>query len=96
MAKIVFNHGDYVKARKWSGHTFLGIYEHTYDDGSHCVLDAESGKRFNSHPHDVKMASDEEIEQIKTLIKNNKNIEVNKKPQETPKEDLEALLEAAE
>lgn len=110
MAKTVFSKGDSVNAKKWSGTSFLGIYEHMYDDGSHCVVDATTGKRFNVHPDDVKMASEEEAKEIKKLSKEN-----NVKPREddtktyvtgkaTPKateepkvdEELEAALEAIE
>jgi hypothetical protein len=110
MAKTVFSKGDSVNAKKWSGTSFLGIYEHMYDDGSHCVVDATTGKRFNVHHDDVKMASEEEAKEIKKLSKEN-----NVKPREddtktyvtgkaTPKateepkvdEELEAALEAVE
>jgi hypothetical protein len=110
MAKTVFSKGDAVNAKKWSGTSFLGIYEQTYDDGSHCVVEVTSGKRFNVHLEDVKMASEEDAKEIKKLSKEN-----NVKPREddsktyvtgktTPKEveepkvdeELEAALEAVE
>lgn len=109
MAKTVFSKGDSVNAKKWSGTSFLGIYEHMYDDGSHCVLDVVSGKSFNVHPTDVKEATEEEAKEIKRIAKEN-----NVKPREdgaktyvtgkptTPKateepkvnEELEAAMEA--
>lgn len=110
MVKTNFTKGDSVNCKKWSGASFLGIYEHMYDDGSHCVLDVVSGKRFNVHPTDVKEASEEEAKEIKKLSKEN-----NVKPREddsktyvtgkaTPKateepkvdEELEAAMEAVE
>ena len=71
MAKTVFSKGDSVNAKKWSGTSFLGIYEHTYNDGSHSVVDVSSGKRFNIHKDDIKMASEEEAKEIKKLSKQN-------------------------
>lgn len=110
MAKTVFSKGDSVNAKKWSGTSFLGIYEHMYDDGSHCVVDVTTGKRFNVHPDDVKMASEEEAKEIKKLSKEN-NVKLREdgtktyvtskatpKPTEEPKvdEELEAAMEAIE
>lgn len=71
MAKSNFVKGDNVSCKKWSGAPFLGIYEHTYNDGSHSVIDVSSGKRFNVHKDDVKMASEEEAKEIKKLSKQN-------------------------
>ena len=68
---MIFKNGDYVKCKKWSGATFLGIYEQTYDDGSHCVVDVTNGKRFNVHPNDIEMACEEESTEIKKLSKTN-------------------------
>ena len=68
MAKTVFSKGDSVNAKKWSGTSFLGIYEHMYDDGSHCVVDATTGKRFNVHPDDVKMATEEEAKEQTIML----------------------------
>lgn len=109
MAKTVFSKGDSVNAKKWSGTSFLGIYEHMYVDGSHRVIDVVSGKSFNVHPTDVKEATEEEDKEIKRIAKEN-----NVKPREdgaktyvtgkpiTPKsteepkvdEELEAAMEA--
>lgn len=109
MAKTVFSKGDSVNAKKWSGASFLGIYELAYDDGSHCVLDVTSGKSFNVHPNDIKMATEDEAKEIKKLAKEN-NVKprdkgaktyVTGKPtipkeKEEPKvnEELEAAMEA--
>lgn len=71
MAKSNFTKGDYVSCKKWSGAPFLGIYEHTYNDASHSVVDVSSGKRFNIHEDDIKMASEEEAKEIKKLSKQN-------------------------
>ena len=110
MAKTVFSKGDSVNCKKWSGASFLGIYEHMYDDGSHCVLDVVSGKSFNVHPTDVKEATEEETKEIKRIAKEN-NVKPREddsktyvtgktKPKEVeePKvdEELEAALEAVE
>ena len=109
MSKTNFTKGDSVNCKKWSGASFLGIYELTYDDGSHCVLDVTSGKSFNVHPEDIKMATEDEAKEIKKLSKEN-NIKprdngaktyVTGKPTapkatEEPKvdEELEAAMEA--
>lgn len=111
MAKTVFSKGDSVNAKKWSGASFLGIYEVTYDDGSHCVIDVTSGKSFNVHSEDIKMATEEETKEIKKLSKEN-NIKprdkgaktyvtsksTTPKEKEEPKvdEELEAAMEAIE
>ncbi len=111
MANTNFTKGDSVNAKKWNGTSFLGIYENMYDDGSHCVLDVTSGKSFNVHPTDVKMATEEETKEIKKLSKENNikprdngaNTYVTGKPT-TPKEkeepkvdkELEAAMEAIE
>lgn len=106
MAKQVFLNGDYVKAKKWSGESFLGILEYTYDDGSHCVVDVTSSKRFNVLKGDLKHASEEETKEIKNLAKQN-NIRAYKKDNSTKKKEtdkkekeeeleLEAALQASE
>lgn len=78
MAKQSYVKGDCVRAKKWSGESFLGMYEHTYDDGSHCVVDPSTGKRFNVLKSQLKMATDEEAKEIKRLAKEN-NIEARDK-----------------
>ena len=69
MAKINFSKGDCVKGKKWSGAEIKGIYEYSYDDGSHCVLEVSSGKRFNVKEKQLQMASEEESKEIKKLQK---------------------------
>lgn len=103
MAKHNFVKGDCVRAKKWSGESFLGMYEHTYDDGSHCVVDPSTGKRFNVLKPQLKMATDEEAKEIKRLVKEN-NIEVRDKVFNTrvghskieQDSELEAALAASE
>lgn len=71
MAKINFISGDCVSGKKWNGDPILGVYEYSYDDGSHCVLEASSGKRFNIYAKDLKKATEEEEMDIKKLMKEN-------------------------
>ena len=71
MAKINFSKGDCVKGKKWSGAEIKGIYEYTYDDGSHCVLEVKNGKRFNIKEKDLELASEDEAKEIKKLQKEN-------------------------
>lgn len=71
MAKTNFSKGDCVKGKKWSGAEIKGVYEYTYDDGSHCVLEVANGKRFNIKPKDLELASEDEAKEIKKLQKEN-------------------------
>jgi len=71
MAKTEFSKGDCVKGKKWSGSEIIGVYEYTYDDGSHCVLEVANGKRFNIKPKDLELASEDEAKEIKKLQKEN-------------------------
>lgn len=71
MAKTIFSKGDCVKGKKWSGAEIKGIYEYAYDDGSHCVLEVSSGKRFNVKEKELQMADEEEAKEIKKLQKEN-------------------------
>lgn len=103
MGKQIYVKGDCVKAKKWSGESFLGMYEHTYDDGSHCVINPENGKRFNVLKGQLKMATDEEAKEIKRLAKEN-DIEIRDKVYSTraghskteQDNELEAALAASE
>ena len=79
MAKINFSKGDCVKGKKWSGAEFLGMYEYTYDDGSHCVLEVSTGKRFNVKEKELQLANEDETKEIKKLQKENK-LTLHKKP----------------
>ena len=98
MAKQIYVKGDCVRAKKWSGESFLGMYEHTYDDGSHCVVDPSTGKRFNVLKSQLKMATDEEAKEIKRLAKEN-DIEIRDKVSNTragySKTEQDSELEAA-
>ena len=69
MAKTNFSKGDCVKGKKWSGAEIKGVYEYAYDDGSHCVLEVSSGKRFNIKEKDLELASEDEAKEIKKLQK---------------------------
>ena len=89
MAKIILAKGDCVSAKKWSGEQFLGIYEHTYDDGSYLVRDVKLMRDFNVHKGQIKHASEEEEKQIKQLLKNNKTV-----VEETEENELDEALTA--
>ena len=65
MAKTEFKQGDAVIGKKWNGNPIIGIYEYTNPDGSHTVLDVESGRRFNIKIGDLKLASETESAMIK-------------------------------
>jgi hypothetical protein len=103
MGKIVFNSGDCVSCKKWSGEQFLGIFECTYQlDSSHCVIDVNTGKRYNVYPKDIKMATEDEAKQIKRISKE-KNIVPRKNISNTVaktkcnyEKEMEAALEAAD
>ena len=69
MAKTNFSKGDCVKGKKWSGAEIKGVYEYTYDDGSHCVLEVANGERFNIKQNDLELASEDEAKEIKKLQK---------------------------
>lgn len=112
MTNTTFKKGDCVNGKTWSGRSFLGLYEGTYNDGSHSVIDVTTGKRFNVHKGDVTTASDSEAEEIKRISKQNgiklredfsANYVSGKRNSTTPKptkvsadEELEAAMEATE
>ena len=88
-----FKKGDMVSTKKLTGETFLGIYEHGYDCGDHCVFD---GKKKYCVKH-VKKATPEEEEIIKETIikpmreeKKRQAMEA-KKQEELEQEDMEIL-----
>jgi hypothetical protein len=72
MAKSLFSRGACVRAKKWSGQEFFGVLEYTYDDGSHCVLEVATAKKFNVKKDDLTLANEEEEKDIKKLMKENK------------------------
>ena len=80
MAKTEFSKGDAVVGKKWSGATVYGILEYSYDDGSHCVLEASSGKRFNVKVNELQLATEEEEKDIKRLFKEGK-LKLHEKPE---------------
>lgn len=79
MAKTEFSKGTCVRAKKWSGEEFFGVFEYTYEDGSHCVLDVSTTKRFNVKKDDLTLANEEEEKDIKKLMKE-KKLKVGEKP----------------
>ena len=111
MAKTEFSKGACVKAKKWSGDEFFGVLEYTYDDGSHCVLEVATSKRFNVKKNDIELADEEAEKDIKKLMKE-KKLTLGKKPdavsyvkglvdnKPTPKvedsQDFDILTEAVE
>lgn len=72
MGKVILVKGDHVVAKKWSGEEFLGVYEYRYLDGSHCIFEVKSNRRFNAKPNDVRYPTDEEEKEIKRIIKDKK------------------------
>lgn len=95
MIKKVLQKGDYVVAKKWNGEEMLGILEYTYTDGEHCVKDAKTNKRFCSHKNDIRLATEEEENKIKLLLKEN-NIIMKKyiTPTVIEEDELEEALAA--
>lgn len=96
MAKTILAKGDYVSAKKWSGEQFLGIYEYTYDDGSHLVRDVKLMRDFNVHKGNIKHATEEEEKQIKQLFKGNKTILEQNIDSEEEENELEETLVSTE
>jgi hypothetical protein len=74
MGKLILVKGDHVVAKKWSGEEFLGVYEYQYLDGSHCIFEVKSNRRFNAKPNDVRIPSNEEENEITRIIKEKKAI----------------------
>lgn len=79
MTKTVISKGACVRAKKWSGDEFFGVLEYTYDDGSHCVLEVATAKRFNVKKDDLTIANEEEEKDIKKIMKE-KKLKLGKKP----------------
>ena len=69
MAKVNYHKkGTLVSAKKFNGETVLGIYQHSYDDGSHCISDGK--KKWCINPKDLRLANEEETKIIQeTIIK---------------------------
>jgi hypothetical protein len=90
-----FKKNEMVRAKKSDGTHFLGLYEHEYDCGDHCVFDGE--KKYCVKHNSVKKATPEEEETIKETIikpmreeKKRKALEAQKQ-QELEQEDVEIL-----
>ncbi len=94
MAKVILTKGDCVVAKKWSGEEFLGIFEYSYLDGSHCVVDVKTNKRFNVKKNDIKLANEDEEKAIKKFVKENK-VKVRENTETATKENTEDELEEA-
>ena len=101
--KNTFTNGDYISCKTWGGREFLGLYEHTYNDSTHCVIDVASGRRFNIYPKDIKLANEEEIKVIKKLVKETgikprEDVNIVKHTNEPSykQSELDAALEATE
>ena len=86
-----FNKGDLVSAKKLNGEAFLGIYDHMYDCGDHCIQTL--GKKYCVKHNAVKAATDEEETIIKeTIIKPMR--EANKKKALEKAQEEEVLNES--
>ena len=95
MAKLTLVKGDHIVAKKWSGEEFIGIFEYGYQDGSHCVVEVSTNKRFNVKAKDVvRYTNEDEEKEIKKIIKERKIIlkEPPKNETATTTNDLDALL----
>ena len=82
MAKVNYHKkGTLVSAKKFNGETVLGIYEHSYDDGSHCISDGQ--KKWCINPNDLRLANEEETKIIQeTIIKPRREAEKKRKAEE--------------
>ena len=79
MSNTEFKQGDAVIGKKWNGSPIIGVYEYTHDNGSHCVLDVETERRFNIKIGDLKLASETEAETIKKAFEL-KKLKITEKP----------------
>jgi hypothetical protein len=63
-----FKKGDFVSGFRFNGEKFVGVYEHEYDCGDHCVSNASI--KFCVKSNKIRKATPEEEEEIKeTIIK---------------------------
>jgi hypothetical protein len=92
MAKVNYHKkGTLVSAKKFNGETVLGIYQHSYDDGSHCISDGK--KQWCINPKDLRLANEEETKIIQeTIIKPQREAEKKAKAEA----EAAARAEAAE
>ena len=91
--------GDMVSAKKFSGEEFLGLYEHGYDCGDHCIFDGV--KKYCVKHNTVKKATPEQEEIIKETIIKPLREEKKRKAAEARRNErerlrLEELIEALE
>jgi hypothetical protein len=92
MAREIYVKGNHVVAKKWYAHDeFLGIYEYGYQDGSHCVREIKTNKRFNVKPKDIRNPTNEEEEEIKKLLKKRKVLLKEMKKEVTEEKNSEEL-----
>ena len=99
MAKLTLVKGDHIVAKKWSGEEFIGIFEYGYQDGSHCVVEVSTNKRFNVKAKDVvRYTNEDEEKEIKRIIKERKIVlkETPNNDTATTTNDLDALLASTE
>jgi hypothetical protein len=61
-----FASGDLVSGKKWNGEHFIGVYEHEYDCGDHCIFDGT--KHYCIHKKDCHHANEEEEKVIRETI----------------------------
>ena len=86
-----FKKGDLVSAKKLNGESFLGVYDHEYDCGDHCIHTLD--KRYCVKHNAVKLATEEEEAIIKeTIIKPMR--EANKKKAQEKAQEEETLNES--
>ena len=92
MAKVNYHEkGTLVSAKKFNGETVLGIYQHSYDDGSHCISDGK--KQWCINHKDLRLANEEETKIIQeTIIKPQREAEKKAKAEA----EAAARAEAAE
>ena len=92
MAKVNYHKkGTLVSAKKFNGETVLGIYQRSYDDGSHCIFDGK--KQWCINPKDLRLANEEETKIIQeTIIKPQREAEKKAKAEA----EAAARAEAAE
>lgn len=101
MAKGNFTKSDCVIAKRLDGIKFKGLFEYKYNDGSFCVVDVNTNRKYLCRPKDVEMASEDEAKEIKRLAKANNTMLKERNPQsstddETNEEELEEALAAIE
>ena len=101
MAKGNFTTGDCIIAKRLDGIVFKGLFEYEYNDGSFCIVDVNTNRKYLCKRNDVKMATEDEAKEIKhlakvnhtTLKERNQHITTN---EETSDEELEEALAATE